>query len=662
MYHFSRIALFVFVALFTLVPHQTLAQTNAELQTRIQALLTQIAQLQAQLGLPVTTTPATPSTSAPSVPAQASCPQINRILKPGMEGADVSALQRFLTADRSVYPEGLITGYYGSLTVVAVQRWQAKNGIASSGAPDTTGFGQVGPRTAAAMSAACILGGPVASGFMEVHPISGTAPLTVSVKVTVNTLKSCEPSVYSLSWGDAAAAQNITVAAGACDQLQRTYTHLYTYGGTYVVRLASGPHQSTASVVVSGPSAPSTTSALPVDKIDASVTSGAAPLTVRFTGVLTTKNGAWRAGENTFSTLDFGDGTSVRLALPREPNTAQSFTVDHTYVQSGTVRATLYQGPQGSALVGQPISITISAGSASLPAQKFEASPQSGRAPYTVTFTGVVNSDNDAWCSAGCSNTLDFGDNTSVQVPLPANQNSAQSFTVQHTYVAAGTYSARLYQGSAGDALIGSAITISVEASEASLPQQSMSASPQSGTAPLLVRFSGTVTGASKGWCAGGCASTLDYGDGTSAEVPLPPSATGVNTFSVEHTYTTGGTYTATLYQDAKGDGYTPVGSVTVQVAADPVSSYQYGTMEVSVVSGRTISVRFDIPTDCTAYELSWGDGRDTRQQSQSSSCAQFASTKSFSHEYTSGGMYSVTLRRGPSLTRTDTATISVSN
>src|SRR3989344_2768963 len=225
MYHFSRIALFVFVALFTLVPHQTLAQTNAELQTRIQALLTQIAQLQAQLGLPVTTTPATPSTSAPSVPAQASCPQINRILKPGMEGADVSALQRFLTADRSVYPEGLITGYYGSLTVVAVQRWQAKNGIASSGAPDTTGFGQVGPRTAAAMSAACILGGPVASGFMEVHPISGTAPLTVAVN---------------------------------------------------------------------GPGAPSTTSVLPVDKIDASVTSGAAPLTVRFTGVLTTKNGAWR--------------------------------------------------------------------------------------------------------------------------------------------------------------------------------------------------------------------------------------------------------------------------------------------------------------------------------------------------------------------------------
>lgn len=70
-------------------------------------------------------------------------------LNPGDSGQQVSALQTFLAADPSVYPEGLVTGYYGNLTVAAVGRYQCKNGIVCSGDPTSTGYGRVGLSTLA---------------------------------------------------------------------------------------------------------------------------------------------------------------------------------------------------------------------------------------------------------------------------------------------------------------------------------------------------------------------------------------------------------------------------------------------------------------------------------------------------------------------------------
>ena len=52
-----------------------------------------------------------------------------------------------LASDSTIYPEGIISGYYGSLTVKAVQNFQIKYGIVSSGTPTTTGYGLAGPET-----------------------------------------------------------------------------------------------------------------------------------------------------------------------------------------------------------------------------------------------------------------------------------------------------------------------------------------------------------------------------------------------------------------------------------------------------------------------------------------------------------------------------------
>lgn len=121
------------------------------------------------------TTPTIPSATTPTITAQPTTPRMRpatpsaavvapftaisvspalipaRILSPGMQSNEVQRLQQLLAQDRSLYPEGQVTGYYGKLTQRAVERFQKKYGIVSSGTPETTGYGKLGPRTLAKM-------------------------------------------------------------------------------------------------------------------------------------------------------------------------------------------------------------------------------------------------------------------------------------------------------------------------------------------------------------------------------------------------------------------------------------------------------------------------------------------------------------------------------
>ncbi len=60
-------------------------------------------------------------------------------LKQGSAGEQVAVLQALLAADPSIYPEGIVSGYFGRLTSEAVKRFQKNNGI------EQVGF--VGPKT-----------------------------------------------------------------------------------------------------------------------------------------------------------------------------------------------------------------------------------------------------------------------------------------------------------------------------------------------------------------------------------------------------------------------------------------------------------------------------------------------------------------------------------
>lgn len=258
----------IFLGLFLCLPSLASAATAAEIQAQIQTLLIEVQKLQADI---VRQSGTTVTATTPIVPAgvRSTCPLIGRVLKRGMTGDDVSRLQTYLAADPSVYPEALVSGYFGALTEVAVQRWQTKYNIVSSGDPDSTGFGVLGPRTAAAISLQCstgtgVTGGgggggvttPTVGGFIQVTPVTGNAPLNVQVIATVNTVLSCVAATYALDWGDGTIPQSINVPQGNCGQVQQTYTHTYIYGGSYIVRLSSGQHSTTATVQVGGVARP----------------------------------------------------------------------------------------------------------------------------------------------------------------------------------------------------------------------------------------------------------------------------------------------------------------------------------------------------------------------------------------------------------------------
>lgn len=134
----------------------------------------------------------------------------------GDRGADVTELQTYLATNSTIYPEGLVTGYYGQLTKAAVERFQTSQGIVSQGTPATTGYGRVGPQTMAAINSRLATGDRNAPLITSVNVNTGstgavvnwsasemarakvyysTSPIRISNVFDVNGVFSGEPTV-----------------------------------------------------------------------------------------------------------------------------------------------------------------------------------------------------------------------------------------------------------------------------------------------------------------------------------------------------------------------------------------------------------------------------------------------------------------------------------
>ncbi len=99
----------------------------------------------------------TPPASAPPVtgtPPAGGVPvvrpfQFTTSLQKGSRGSQVSALQAYLAVEPQLYPEGLVTGYFGAATEAAIKRFQIRYGITTVGG---AGYGLVGPKTRAKLN------------------------------------------------------------------------------------------------------------------------------------------------------------------------------------------------------------------------------------------------------------------------------------------------------------------------------------------------------------------------------------------------------------------------------------------------------------------------------------------------------------------------------
>jgi len=138
-------------------------------------------------------------------PALTQAATLTRSLDVGMSGSDVSALQTYLATDASLYPSGLVTGYFGQLTANAIQIFQSRNGIVSQGTPASTGYGRVGPVTLAAINARMGgVGSPVTSYVPAIYNLRVTSTANGATLTWMSTLPTrgivhCQTSAPSLT-------------------------------------------------------------------------------------------------------------------------------------------------------------------------------------------------------------------------------------------------------------------------------------------------------------------------------------------------------------------------------------------------------------------------------------------------------------------------------
>jgi len=110
-------------AMAVVLPMQVFAVSDNSAASTIAVLQEQIKVLQAQIAELTTKLTAT-QTEVATIKEEL---RLTKTLKLGMTDAEVSKLQSFLKTMPDVYPEGLVTGYYGQLTAKAVKKFQEKN-------------------------------------------------------------------------------------------------------------------------------------------------------------------------------------------------------------------------------------------------------------------------------------------------------------------------------------------------------------------------------------------------------------------------------------------------------------------------------------------------------------------------------------------------------
>ena len=303
----------------------------------------------------------------------------------------------------------------------------------------------------------------------------------------------------------------------------------------------------------------------------ATPTSGAAPLPVQF----------YNESPGATSFLwNFGDGGTSTAAAP-----------PHTYMAVGTYAVTLtVVNPSGSIAINKGGFITVGAPKA--PVANMAATPASGTAPLPVQFvstsTGSISS--YSW---------NFGDGGTSTSQSPS-----------HTYTAAGTYTAALtVTGSGGTNSKTTTITV-----KAAAPVANMTASPTSGDIPLPVQFTSTSTGTVSSY-------SWTFGDGAASTSQNP-----------SHTYTTAGTYTATLSVTGPVGTSTKTATITANPAA-PVAN-----LTATPTSGKApLAVHFTSTSTGTISSYSWtfGDGATSTSQNPSHT---YANIRSYTAQLTVTG------------------------
>ncbi|QSH39305.1 peptidoglycan-binding protein [Candidatus Kaiserbacteria bacterium] len=491
---------FIFAAIFLgavliTTPHTVEAQTADQLRQQIANLLAQISALQAQL------TPANPlGPTAPvvNVPVIANtnatfqysgCPNLQFNLERGDRDAqsavEVTMLQRFLSQDRQIYPEGEITGYFGPATERAVQRFQVRHGIVTQGDYASTGYGRVGPRTRWAVKNSCGAVGPVTDTHaFTVTPIQGPIDLEVSATFEFTGL-AC--TSYELDWGDGSVKetqQGQGLAGCSTDVVRVEKEHTYATPGTYIVtlRLGSGSLQ-TLPVIgrLTVTAQEKNTGNFPIDPnakayITFSDTQGSAPFAA---GLILRSDAPLSC---TSYEIDWGDGSAraKKEAGNSECLNSSGFSREfrHTYENAGvyTVRVQAGRGSLSSLPVIEQ-RVNVHSTRTGTDSSCF-IEPNTGVAPHTVRARILLGG---GLCDGNLTYVVDWGDFSKSSPRTCVDQNYHYEELV-HTYISPAVYTARLEQSHPNAFFDEEVCTVNVSASNNNTSNNAVTNSCQSWT------------------------------------------------------------------------------------------------------------------------------------------------------------------------------------
>ncbi len=248
-------------------------------------------------------------------------------------------------------------------------------------------------------------------------PTQGSAPLTVQFK----DLSTGGPTMWVWDFGDGPIPMSSNASSCSGDNCNSIANpvHTYTAAGTYTVTLTASNQKSSDTEVKTGYITVGGSPSFLTDFV-ASPTSGASPLTVKFTDLT--------VGGPTMWVWDFGDGS-----IPMSSNASCSgdgcnnvANPVHTYKGAGTYTVTLTSSNQyGNSDTETKVNY-ISVGSSPSFMTDFTASPTSGASPLTVKFTDLTVGGPTMW-------SWNFGDGTTDMVGSPT-----------HTYAKDGVYTVTL--------------------------------------------------------------------------------------------------------------------------------------------------------------------------------------------------------------------------
>ncbi len=351
---------------------------------------------------------------------------------------------------------------------------------------------------------------------------------------------------------------------------QQNSVHTYSSAGNYNVTLkvnnANGTDLRFATVTV-----------LPHPGFSASPTSGETPLSVSFTDQSIGSPTSWN--------WTFGDGT-----YSTEKNPV------HIYKKSGKYSVTLVLNETGNSSTVTKSSYIIASNGYEAPIAAFSASPASGKAPHTVTFTDQSTGSPASW-------KWNFGDGAYSTGKNPV-----------HTYSKPGLYSVTLTASNEDGSNRLTKSSYIIVSSILNTPTTSFSASPTSGKVPLVVGFTDQSTGSPTSW-------KWNFGDGSNSTEKNPV-----------HKYNKSGLYSVTLTaSNEKGsNALTKSGYIAVSgVLNTPTTSFS-----ASPTSGKA-PLTVDFTDQSTGLPTSWkwnfGDGSNSTEQNPV-------------HTYNESGLYAVKL------------------